>query len=77
MTEKILVEDKQSDHPIWVNRSFDEVMWNRVDSKDVLDWFKRCIEEAPTEYNSEYLDNVIDWHNWFERWFSQFKETDL
>ena len=80
------LEDKQSDHPIWVNRSFDEVMWNRVDSKDVLDWFHRCIEDFPkhTKENrvspigTPYVWLAYDFdeiNEWYAKWLQQFDSS--
>jgi hypothetical protein len=37
------------------------------DGKSVDDWFKRCMTDFP------YLA-VVEFHTWFNKWFSQFKE---
>ena len=38
----------------------------------VDDWFHRCIEEFPS---SDYMDDT-NYQRWFEKWFTQFKETE-
>jgi hypothetical protein len=62
--------DKDVEHPIWVDRGLDEVMWRRVDSDDVHAWFERCLDDFPNLVGFKYNDYLII--EWKEKWFSQF-----
>ena len=87
MTEKILVEDKQSetkfpDAVYAAERKIYKCEFYK--DKDVLDWFKRCMEDYPKLSISRYptpektcgelLDFSIEEKTWFNDWFGQFKE---
>ena len=94
MTEKILVEDKESetDFPVAYNaRSFHATSFSaRLKGVhkviEVEDWFKRCMEDFPKPHDAGYGsdgekfswayydEEIMD--EWFEKWFSQFKEIE-
>ena len=62
--------EKDVEHPIWVDRSFDEVMWRRIDSDEVHAWFERCLDDFPNFIALNHDDyEVVAWK---EKWFSQF-----
>ena len=69
---------KDVEHPIWVDRSFDEVMWNRVDSDDVHAWFERAMDDFPKKPTTGMwrILSTEAVEEWYKKWFgSEVKKT--
>jgi len=52
------------------------VDYRSLDKKQVMGWFKRCLEDYPVNYmitQDRWVEQVEDWK---EKWFSQFNSSD-
>ena len=57
-----------NDDTAFPERELYEVGFLYFDHYDILQWIKRCMEDTP----SAYLP--IPWNEWFNKWFSQFRD---
>ena len=45
-------------------------------AEDVDDWFRACMEDYPINYMITQDRWVEEAEDWYEKWFSQFKEDE-
>ena len=66
-----MTEDTKFPESIKDYTSNDGLLTEFVETEDIQDWFKRCMEDSPIHETKYGL-----WEEWAEKWFGQFKETE-
>ena len=78
--EAVMTEDTKFPESIKDYTSNDGLLTEFVETEDIQDWFKRCMDDRPNpdDYDASAWDDFMLFEErWYVKWFGQFKEYNL